>query len=78
MDNANSEDYKAVFDSVAGKKVLKDLEKVCFEADATFVSDSFARTSFNEGKRATLIYIKKKLNATNNIVDDNINNDIYE
>lgn len=52
------EDYRKVFETPEGKKVLADLEKVGFWKTTTFVSNDAMTTIFNEGTRAFLLHIK--------------------
>lgn len=49
-------DYKKVFESEEGKKVLKDLEKVCLYRATTFDKDSLVM-AFQEGLRAVYLHI---------------------
>ena len=51
-------DYKIIFDSEQGQRVLNDLEKRCHEFVTTFSKDSSHETAFLEGQRSTLIFIK--------------------
>tara|TARA_B000000475_G_scaffold263080_1_gene249224 strand:- start:1552 stop:1767 length:216 start_codon:yes stop_codon:yes gene_type:complete len=52
------EDYKIVFNSEQGQRVLHDLEKRCHEFVTTFSKDNSHETAFLEGQRSTLIFIK--------------------
>jgi len=52
------EDYKIVFNSEQGQRVLNDLEKRCHEFVTTFSKDNSHETAFLEGQRSTLIFIK--------------------
>jgi hypothetical protein len=51
------EDYRKVFSTEEGKRVLKDLEKIGFFNTTTFNNDAIAM-AFNEGNRAFLLHIK--------------------
>lgn len=51
------EDYKKTFSSEEGKKVLKDLEKVCLYNTTSFDKDSHVM-AFQEGLRAVYLHIK--------------------
>ena len=50
-------DYKIIFDTEEGQRVLNDLEKRCHEFVTTFSKDSY-QTAFLEGQRSMLIFIK--------------------
>ena len=52
------EDYKLVFDSPEGKRVLADLEKTGYYNTTTFVANDAMATVFNEGLRAFILHIK--------------------
>jgi hypothetical protein len=49
-------DYKKVFETEEGKKVLKDLEKVCMYRSTTFDKDALVM-AFQEGLRAVYLHI---------------------
>lgn len=51
------EDYRKVFSTEEGKRVLADLEKIGFFKTTTFSNDAIAM-AFNEGNRAFLLHIK--------------------
>ena len=60
-DNANKlkglrNDYKKVFESEEGKRVLKDLEKVCLYRATTFDKDALVM-AFQEGLRGVYLHI---------------------
>jgi len=59
-------DYKIVFGSENGKRVLSDLEKRCHEFVTTHQKGDSHETAFLEGQRSVLIFIKNALNQTNN------------
>lgn len=52
-----SQDYKEVFGSEAGKRVLKDLLTVCKHNSPTFVPGQADVTAFNEGMRRVALRI---------------------
>jgi len=51
------EDYKKVFTTEEGKRVLADLEKTCFFKSTIFVPNDALTMAFNEGNRAVLLHI---------------------
>ena len=51
------EDYKKTFESEEGKKVLKDLEKVCMFNTTTFDKEALVM-AFQEGLRTVYLHIK--------------------
>jgi len=51
-------DYKKVFDTEEGKRVMEDLENTGFYNTTTFVPNDSMATVFNEGLRAFLLHIK--------------------
>ena len=51
------EDYKKIFTTEEGKRVLKDLENICFY-NTTTLSDKALMIAFNEGNRAVFLHIK--------------------
>ena len=52
------QDYKIIFNTDEGKRVLNDLEKRCHEFVSTFSKDNSYETAFLEGQRSVLIFIK--------------------
>ena len=58
---ANRSNYKKVFESEEGLKVLKDLEKVCLYRSTTFDKDSHVM-AFQEGLRAVYLHITTIMN----------------
>lgn len=50
-------DYKKTFESEEGKKVLKDLEKLCLYNDSIFSKDALVM-AFQEGLRTVYLHIK--------------------
>ncbi len=57
----NREDYKKVFETEEGKRVLKDLERVCMYRSTTFDKDSLVM-AFQEGLRAVYLHITTIMN----------------
>lgn len=53
--------YDGVFNTVAGKEVLKDLSKRCFSDKSTFSTDPL-RMAFNAGKREIYLHILTQAN----------------
>jgi len=51
------QDYKRVFGSVSGKRVLKDLMQIHNFYSSSFSQDSDTLTAFNEGKRDVILRI---------------------
>jgi len=68
MDNHNKEiekkiaqlskDYKIVFGSDEGQRVLEDIAKRCHESTTTFSKDNSHETTFFEGQRTIYLFIK--------------------
>lgn len=56
------EDYKVVFGSENGKRVLSDLEKRCHEFMTTHQKGDSHESAFLEGQRSILIFIKNAIN----------------
>jgi hypothetical protein len=54
-------DYIAVFSTAEGKRVLADLENVCFIHRTTY-SNQEGRTLLNEGMRFVVVHIKNIMN----------------
>lgn len=65
MDNLNlkerREDYKKTFETEEGKRVLKDLEKICLFKTTTFDKDALTM-AFQEGLRAVYLHINTIMN----------------
>ena len=55
-------DYKTVFKSEAGERVLSDLEKRCSFHATTQVKGESHESAFLEGSRAVVLFIKNMLN----------------
>jgi hypothetical protein len=56
------QDYKNVFKSDEGSRVLEDLEKRCHYSITTFSKDSSHETAFFEGQRSVFLFIKAMIN----------------
>ena len=56
-------DYKFVFGSDEGKRVLDDISIRCHESSTTFSKDNSHETAFLEGQRSILIFIKAMLKS---------------
>ena len=54
--------YKIVFSSDDGKKVIEDLEKRCHEFVTTHDKNNSHETAFLEGQRSVLIFMKGMIN----------------
>ena len=54
--------YKQVFESDQGKKVLKDLEKICSYQTTTHIKGDSHESAFLEGTRSVILFIKNMLN----------------
>jgi len=52
------EDYKIMFGSQEGKRVYSDLEKRCHEFVTTHVPKDSHESSYLEGQRSILLFIK--------------------
>ena len=55
-------DFKFVFSSDEGKRILFDLEKRCHEFVTTHDKSNSHETAFLEGQRSVLIFIKNMVN----------------
>ncbi len=55
-------DYKFVFGSDEGKRILDDLSKRCHELVTTHDKQSATESAFLEGQRSVLIFIKNMVN----------------
>jgi len=53
-------DFQWVFGTEQGKRVLNDLEKICYGNSSTYKSGD--NIYINEGKRQVLLYIQKWMN----------------
>ena len=56
-------DYKIVFGSEEGKRVLEDISIRCHESSTTFSKDNSHETAFLEGQRSMLLFIKAILKS---------------
>jgi len=52
------DDYKIVFGSEEGQRVLKDICIRCHESSTTFSKDNSHETAFLEGQRSISLFIK--------------------
>ena len=57
-----TKDYKFVFSSDEGKRLLSDLEKRCHAFVTTHDKQSATESAFLEGQRSVLIFIKNMVN----------------
>ena len=55
-------DFKNLFASEAGSRVIINLSNYCFEHRSTFVEGSQTKQNVNNGKRAVILYIRDKMN----------------
>jgi len=53
--------YTDIFSSESGKKVLQDLEKRCNYHWTSYVAGDANATTFEEGKRATILHIHQMI-----------------
>jgi hypothetical protein len=56
-------DYKIVFGSEEGKRVLEDISIRCHESSTTFSKDNSHETAFLEGQRSIFIFLKAMLKS---------------
>ena len=52
------DDYKIVFGSEEGQRVLEDISIRCHERTTTFSKENSHETAFFEGQRSILLFIK--------------------
>ena len=57
------EDYKIIFGSEEGQRVLKDICIRCHESSTTFSKDNSHETAFLEGQRSISLFIKAMFNS---------------
>ena len=57
------EDYKTVFGTDEGKRVLEDISIRCHESSTTFSKDNSNETAFLEGQRSMLLFTKAILKS---------------
>lgn len=64
---ATHDDYKNTFETEAGKRVVEDLEKLCYYSISTvnMKSINVDEMVFREGMRAVLLRIKNYSNSNN-------------
>ena len=73
MDNHNKEvekklaqlraDYKIIFGSDEGKRVLDDISKRCHEFSTTHCKGDSHESAFYEGQRSIMVFIKSILKS---------------
>lgn len=56
-------DYKIIFGTDEGKRVLEDLAKRCHEFNTTHVKGDSHESAFYEGQRSILVWIKSVLKS---------------
>ena len=54
-------DYKTVFNSDEGKRVMSDLEKRCHFMTTTNIKGDSHESAYMEGQRSVLLFIKQML-----------------
>jgi hypothetical protein len=55
-------DYKFIFNTDEGKRVLDDLSKRCHEFNTTHVKGDSHESAYYEGQRSIFVFIKSILN----------------
>lgn len=55
-------DYKFIFNTDEGKRVLEDLSKRCHEFNTTHVKGDSHESAYYEGQRSIFVFIKSILN----------------
>lgn len=75
--NHKSQDYKEVFNTPAGKRVLKDLLDFCHYSKPTYVVNDPYATHYNEGMRRCALRIVSFMNMEYKQINDlnEVNND---
>ncbi len=63
-------DYKVAFGTEQGLRVLVDLAKFCGESSGSFVAESTHMTAYNEGVVSVIRYIRGKIDANPNAVEE--------
>jgi hypothetical protein len=58
-------DYRKLFQSPDGKRILEDLSEYCYENRSTYVENSQSREHINQGKRAVILHIRKMMENDN-------------
>ena len=56
------EDYKIVFGSDQGKKVLQDLKKRCHFYTTTHVQGDSHESAYYEGQRSIIVFVENLIN----------------
>ena len=56
-------DYKIIFGTDEGKRVLEDISIRCHESSTTFSKDNSHETAFLEGQRSISLFIKAMLKS---------------
>jgi hypothetical protein len=59
-------DYRKLFMSPDGKRILEDLSEYCYENRSTYVEGSQSREHVNQGKRAVILYIRQQIEGKEN------------
>lgn len=54
-------DYVACFSTAEGKRVLADLESMCYINRTTFTPNDALRIALNEGQRFVVVHIKNMM-----------------
>ena len=55
-------DFKSLFTSETGSRVIDNLSFYCFEYRSTFAEGKQDKQNVNNGKRAVILYIREKMN----------------
>ena len=58
-------DYKTIFNSDEGKRVMSDLEKRCHFMTTTNIKGDSHESAYMEGQRSVLLFIKSMLQNEN-------------
>lgn len=58
-------DYRKLFTSPDGIRILEDLSYYCYENRSTYVEGSQSREHVNQGKRAVILHIRKMMETEN-------------
>jgi len=69
-------DYRKVFESPDGKRVLEDLERVTNFNRQSYDPNSDRNTCFNLGQREVILHIKRKMKADVEKPETVINKDV--
>ena len=57
------DDYKFIFNSEEGKRVLDDISIRCHESSTTFSKDNSHETAYLEGQRSIYLFIKAMIKS---------------